>query len=353
MLHRTIAQSKKVLRNLVWRAEVERYRWLRGMTSWIGSVAINLQPIRSAWGGGNQWARQIVRFLIAQGYRVRFDLKSKVDLIIMADPRVAGLIRFGPEEIEAYKKKYPQTLCLHRINECDKRKSTNEMDRMLQEANRLADFTVFISDWLFEYHAERWFDRGNPHCVVYNGADPTIFHPIGSNFYTEDKPFRIVTHHWSDNWNKGFKTYQELDRLIAGGELGDTEFWVIGRWPKNLQWQTAKTFGPTQGLSLANLLRQCHVYITASLWEPGGMHHIEGAQCGLPIIYHEDGGGIVEGASQYGVGLRNNIKQAIQEARENYPDLRSRVLQCSPSGTKMCLEYVRIIQKLIAEKRTL
>ena len=83
------------------------------------------------------------------------------------------------------------------------------------------------------------------------------------------------------------------------------------------------------------------------------MHHIEGAQCGLPVIYHEDGGGIVEGASRYGVGLRNNVKEAVQEAREKYADLRSRVLQSSPSGTKMCLEYARIIQRLMAERGAL
>ena len=143
-----------------------------------------------------------------------------------------------------------------------------------------------------------------------------------------------------------------MDRLIADGELAHTEFWVIGRWPKEIHWKKAKKFGPTRGKSLANLLRQCHLYVTASLWEPCGMHHIEGAQCGLPVIFHEDGGGIVEMAKHYGIPFRRNIKEAIFEAQVRYKELRDKVLKCAPSGAKMCLDYLRIIQKLIAEERT-
>lgn len=335
-----------------WRVEAEGWRRLAGVPFGVGSVAINMMPIRSSWGGGNQWALQLIRFLASHDFRVSFDLNSAVDLIILVDPRLGGLVKFGPEEIKTYKEVYPRTLCLHRINECDKRKNTREMDTLLQEANQVADFTVFISEWLLKYHAERWFDKKKPHCVIYNGADPAIFHPMRSDVYSSDKPLRLVTHHWSDNWNKGFEVYQELDRLIADGELAHTEFWVIGRWPKEIHWKKAKKFGPTRGKSLANLLRQCHLYVTASLWEPGGMHHIEGAQCGLPVIYHEDGGGIVEGASRYGIAFRQDVKQAVLDAREHYADLRMKVLQYSPSGTKMCLDYLRIIQKLIAEERT-
>jgi len=280
-------------------------------------------------------------------------LNSNVDLIILIDPRPGGLIKFGFEEIKIYKERYPQTLCLHRINECDKRKNTHDIDHLLREANQVADFTVFISEWLLEYHGDRWFDRKKPHSVIHNGADPKIFYPTGTADSLRKNPFRIVTHHWSDNWNKGFSTYRELDQLIADGDIDDTEFWVIGRWPKEIHWKKAKTFGPTRGKSLAKLLRQCHLYMTASLWEPGGMHHIEGAQCGLPVIYHEDGGGILELAKQYGIPFRDNVKQAVLEAKEKYPELRTKVLQHSPSGAKMCSNYLDLIEKLITNNRTL
>jgi glycosyltransferase involved in cell wall biosynthesis len=147
---------------------------------------------------------------------------------------------------------------------------------------------------------------------------------------------------------KGFGVYAEVDRLIADGRLPGVELWVIGRWPAGMTWRAARTFPACVGAELADLLRQCHAYLTASLWEPCGMHHIEGAQCGLPLIYHEDGGGIVEAGRLYGIGFRNDAAPAILAAREGYTELRDRVMKRMPSGERMCAEYEQVIRNLVA-----
>lgn len=317
----------------------------------VARVAINMRPTSAPWGGGNQWVRQITRFLPGTGYVVSFDLKSRVDCILLVDPRVGGLVRFGPEEIRSYKERFPETCCIHRINENDQRKDTGFVDRLLAQANKVADHTVFISDWLRDYHGERWFDRNKPHAVITNGADPGIFHPIGGAEFDSSGILRIVTHHWSDNWMKGFAVYQEIDRLISDGQLPNTELWVIGRWPTEIRWRAAKTFGPRRGAALGRMLRNCHVYVTASLWEPGGMHFIEGVQCGLPLLYHMDGGGIVELGRRFGIGYRTDICSAVLEMRERYAELRRAVLQDPPSGERMCVDYWRVIQQTIQLKR--
>jgi glycosyltransferase involved in cell wall biosynthesis len=314
----------------------------------LASVAINMRPTSSSWGGGNQWLAQMVRYLSTRGYAVQFDLGGRVDVIVIVDPRVGGLIEFGLEAIVSYRQRFPDVDCVHRVNECDARKGTNIVDRLLAEVNGAADFTVFVSEWLREYHASRWFDRGRPHAVVANGADPAIFHPVGADAWAPGKVLRLVTHHWSDNWNKGFDVYQEVDRLIAAGRLPDTELWVIGRWPKEIRWRTARTYGPTAGEDLGALLRRCHVYLTASRFDPGPMHSIEGVQCGLPIVYHEDGGGAVELGRRYGIPFRDDVRSAIVEARERYGELRARVLDDPPSGDRMCVEYGRLLQRLCA-----
>ena len=36
---------------------------------------------------------------------------------------------------------------------------------------------------------------------------------------------------------------------------------------------------------IAEELKNHHIYITASINEPSGNHHIEAGQCGLPILY--------------------------------------------------------------------
>jgi glycosyltransferase involved in cell wall biosynthesis len=306
-----------------------------------------MRAVDEPWGGGNSWLWQMTRHLRAHGYDTRSDLRRSPGCVVLVDPRVGGNVGFGADEIARVKQPPPGTPCLHRINECDLRKGTNEIDALLADANRVADHTVFISGWLRDYHAERWFDVSRPHSVVLNGADPRIFNPVGGDELRPGEPMRLVTHHWSDNPMKGFDVYQEVDRLIADGELPDVELWVIGRWPKTCEWRAARTFPPVTGPGLAGLIRQCHAYLTASRFEPGGMHHVEGAQCGLPVLYHEDGGGIVELASRYGIAFRDDVAGAVGEMRERYDDLRQRVLARPPSGDVMCAGYLRLIERLV------
>jgi hypothetical protein len=79
------------------------------------------------------------------------------------------------------------------------------------------------------------------------------------------------------------------------------------------------------------------------------MHHVEGAQCGLPLLYHEDGGGIVEAGERYGLGFRDdNMISAIDTLREDYDKYRNQVLNKSPCGDRMVMEYTTRIQSLIA-----
>jgi glycosyltransferase involved in cell wall biosynthesis len=314
----------------------------------VGWIAFNMRPVEHPWGGGNWWLAQVVRHLRETGYDVRFDLDGPAEVVVVVDPRVGGNVTFGFEELARYKGQHPGTVCIHRVNECDLRKGTSEIDGLLAEVNRLADHTVFISAWLGDHHAEHWFDRSRPHSVIHNGADPAIFHPVGSAELGET--MRLVTHHWSDNPLKGFDVYQEVDRLIAAGDLPNVELWVIGRWPSACEWRAARTFPPATGAELGDLLRQGHVYLTASRWEPGGMHHVEGAQCGLPVLYHEDGGGIVELASRYGIGYRDDVVTAIGDMRERYPELRRRALEQAPAGDVMCTAYRRLIQTLLVER---
>jgi len=134
-----------------------------------------------------------------------------------------------------------------------------------------------------------------------------------------------------------------LKCLSAGIEL-----WIIGRWPKEITWKSAKTFPPANGAELGALLRQCHAYVTASQFEPGGMHFIEGLQCGLSMIYHEDGGGIVELARRYGIGFREDVTGAVNAIRDRYSEFREKVLAAPPSGDHMCIAFREALQQSLA-----
>lgn len=313
-------------------------------------VAINMYPAAGAWGGSSVFVHQFIDALRRCGIRPVFDLIGPVDVIVIIDPRQDLLNKsFGMEEIGNFKKLHPQVRILHRINECDQRKGSHFMDECLRDANQIADHTVFISEWLRDYFLDRWFRASQSHQVIYNGADPAIFHPVGAANFSGNI-LRLVTHHWSSHPMKGFGLYHLVDSMIADGRLAETELWIIGGRPPEMRWRAAKLFEPVAGRPLAALLRQCHAYITASLWEPCGMHHVEGAQCGLPLLYHEDGGGIVEAGRRYGIGFREeDALAAIQAMRTRYREMRHRVLTAMPDGQSMAMDYVRAVYRVLSQ----
>jgi hypothetical protein len=317
----------------------------------VATVAFNMLPRSGPYGGGNQWLNQLSAHLKRCGYAVQCHLDRKVDCVAGTHAGLSGALAFSYNDVLRAKEKNPRLVCLHRINDNDARKGTDTMDRTLAEADRAADHTVFVSDWLRGYHASRWFDLTRPHSVILNGADPSIFHPIGGATWKQGAPLRLVTHHWSDNMSKGFELYARIDELIASGSLPGTDIWIIGRWPARIRWRSAKTFGPRVGGALAELLRQSHIYVTGSKHEPGAMHPVEGLQCGLPLLYDRETGGTVELGEKYGMEMSADAVESITRIRDGYEVLRSRVLGSPPSGDGMCLHYRRLIQRLIAEAR--
>lgn len=310
-------------------------------------IAISMAPTRSAWGGASPFVWQLTALLRRRGWRIQYSLTPTPDLVLVIDPRSDHpKKKFGLRELREFRKAHPRVPILHRINECDQRKGTNDMDELLRQTNELSDYTVFIADWLRDYFAAKWFDTARPHSCIYNGADPGIYHPFEAAVPTEGKPVRVVTHHWSDNPLKGFDIYEKVDHLIADGKLPGFQLVVIGRWPASIRWRSAELHGPCTGRPLAEKLRGCHIYLTASRWEPCGMHHVEGAQCGLPLVYHEDGGGIVEAGKKYGLGYRDDPSGVLREIAANWPQFRSKVLAAMPSGDRMVMDYADICTRL-------
>ena len=318
-------------------------------SSALATVAINLPPRGASWGGANQWTSQLSRWLRYNGWRVRYDLRKRPDAIVMTHTGLSQGTSFGFEEVARLKKQYPETPCIQRINDNDLRKESTAMNDFLARSNEVADHTVFVSEWLRDHHAERWFDRSKAHSVITPGADARFFHPLGANTYNVSKPLRLVTHHWSDNWNKGFDIYQKIDEVIAKQNLKNFELWVIGRWPQEIQWKTARTFGPASGNELASLLRQCHGYVSASRYEPGAMHVAEGLQCGLPLLYHRDSGGTVEQGLRYGLEIQDDLETTLNDFAQQLLKLRSQLLANPPSGDKMAMEYQQLLQRMMLE----
>lgn len=313
----------------------------------VATAAINLRPRTGSWGGANQWVSQLTRWLEFNGWRVVFDVKGAPDIVLMTHTGLAAQTTFGAVEVRELKNRHPDIRCVHRINDNDIRKETTEMDMFLARSSEVADHTVFVSEWLRDYHAGKWFDAARPHSVILPGADSRFFHPIGGAVYDPAAPLTLVTHHWSDNWNKGFDVYRDIDELIASSKARKFELRVIGRWPADLKWKSARTFAPASGARLAGMLRECHGYVSASRFEPGAMHVAEGLQCGLPLLYHRDSGGTVGQGKLYGHELGDDLEESLDRFAAGLPTLRARLLADPPSGSKMSAAYLNLLQRLV------
>ena len=51
--------------------------------------------------------------------------------------------------------------------------------------------------------------------VILAGANKEIFNHDNFKPWDKKEKFKIVTHHWGANWNKGFRDYLKLDKLLV------------------------------------------------------------------------------------------------------------------------------------------
>ena len=151
-----------------------------------------------------------------------------------------------------------------------------------------------------------------------------------------------MTHHWSNHELKGYDFYTELDKIIKDKGW---EFTFIGRYCPNHNTENIKLLEPRSGLELSKEIQKGNIYVTASKWEPCGMHHIEAAACGLPILYHEDGGGINEGCKRYGLSFNSveTFEKQLNTIVENYQEYCDKLMIHDLSIEHCCSSYLEKI----------
>lgn len=317
-------------------------------------VAIGYHLQEGPWGGGNQFARSLAEALQRRGDAVRFDLAdANIDIIVLTDPRArSSSVSFGAGAVLRYLLlKNPRALVVHRINECDERKGTRRMNLMLRYANYCADHTVFIASWLKDLDV---WGRSTPSSVILNGADERVFKRAPYARWDGQAPLRLVTHHWGGNRMKGFDIYEILDRVLAEDEWKKRiEFTYIGNLPSGFSFANARYLPPMQGEALARELSSHHVYVTASVNEPAGMHHIEGGTCGLPLLYRRSGA-LPEYCEGFGIGFdETNFMAALRQMLEQYTSHADRMPSYSHTAEHMCEEYIALFDQMLAQRNAI
>ncbi len=307
-------------------------------------ISIGSKIKTGPWGGGNLFVINLKEYLESQNHEVVFDLNDDdIDIILLTDPRlVSESSSFDYIDVILYKKLVnPNPIIFHRINECDERKNTKNLNKFMLKANNVADYTIFVSSWIKNLYSK--LGHNKPSSVILSGSNTKIFNRNDFNTWDKNKKFKIVTHHWGSNWNKGFDAYKKLDDLLIDNFWSQKiEFSYIGNLPKKFNFINSKHIKPLSGMELSKELKKNNLYITGSLNEPSGNHHIEASQCGLPVLYINSGG-VTEYCKEYGVEFNiDNLEEKLNYTLMNYEQLFEKMKSYPQNHIKMCQEYLAL-----------
>ena len=319
--------------------------------------AFNVKINQNSWGGGNSFLKIIYKFLRREGHNVYFDLSSKdLDAIFIIDPRSNNSTLAFPiiDVINYCLFKNNKTLIIHRINECNSKRynSRIDIDNLLKKTNKFADHTIFVSKWL--KNQKIWAKKNNVNSsVIMNGSDKKIYNTKGKKYWRKKDKFKIVTHQWSNNWNKGFGYYKKLDKLL------DLPYWkskiqfsFIGNLPDGLELKNTKIIKPLNEKLLASELKKHDGYITGSKFEPGSNHQNEAALCGLPLFYI-DHSSMPEYCRDYGKSFnKNNFEKNLKLFFINYPIYKKKLKTFQFNESFVERKYKKLINKIKMNKLT-
>ncbi len=317
-------------------------------------ISIGTKIKDGPWGGGNLFAINLGNYLTRKGNEVIYNLDDDdIDVILLTEPRkTSESSAFTHIDILKYQHFVNnEVVVLHRINECDERKNTNYVNSYLIEANEVADATIFVSTWLRDLFIKQKIKNKNLN-VILSGANSEIFNSKDQSILKQNEKIKLVTHHWGANWNKGFDIYEQLDNLLNEKSFSDKfSFTYIGNLPNKFKFKNSRVIEPLSGKDLAEEIKKNHIYITGSLNEPSGNHHIEAAQCGLPILYINSGG-IPEYCKGFGLDFdHSNFRSQLVSIVDNYESIQKNMANYPHNAEIMSEEYESLMLNIYNQRK--
>ena len=318
------------------------------------SLGFTLQD--GAFGGGNQFGRLLTQYLTTQGVTVTHDLSAPdLDIILLMEPDI-GLqtSAYNHHDILHYLRQVnPKALVVQRFNNTSQaqRDASDHYNQSRIAANRVADYSIFVSQWAYEAYVESGYD--SPHYrIILNGGDASLWYPRQN--VTPSKPLSIVTHHWSTHPNKGFDIYQHLDQLLSKPPWSEqVKFTYIGRVPEGLQFSATRYVPPLSGQALADELRKHDIYLTASRNEAGPNHCIEGAMCGLPLLYIESGA-MLEYCAGFGQSFTpDNFEIQLETMLAAHTQWSAKMPTYPHTAEKTCQGYYILFDELLSQRESI
>ena len=298
-------------------------------------IYLNREPKFGPWGGGNRIVVELCEKIVDNNWELTHELTPDVDIIFCFDPRPndSGV---WYQHFLRHKNIYNSKI-IQRVGDLGTH-GKPELTSLVKQTIELSDYLIFPSAWAKE---EIGF-TGTNYKIINNRPAP-IFHENKRNEIVLGEKIKLVTHHWSTNPKKGFDVYKQFDEFLDKEKR--YEFTYIGRLPEDLKFRNIKHISPMGTTDLATTLPEHDIYITASIEEAGANHVLEAMAAGLPVIYHNEGGSIVNYCEKYGEGFSSfgELVEKIEKVSDLYDSYKKNVLSYEETIKQTAQEYVNII----------
>lgn len=311
-------------------------------------IFFSLNPPEGSYGGGSFFVKNLIEYLQKKNYNIIFELEDNIDLLFIIDPRKGPYKKYNIDDFIKYKKNNSNVKIIHRVNECDiKREKSINIEPLLVKTMKFADQVVFVSKWLQNYFINKYNLKIKSNAIL-NGCNNNNFFPSKKPKFT--RKIKLFTHHWANNYLKGFHIYNKLDKLLQQNpKFKNIEFTYLGNYNNHYKPKNIKLLPCNNGNELGNIIREQDIYLTATQNEPGAMHYLEGLSCGLPVLYCKGGGGAQEICCMAGEEYSDieTLLEKIKRIKDNYDEYVNKIDYDYLSSERCCKEYFNIVTLLI------
>ena len=281
------------------------------------SVSVFHDFHRPPYGGGNQFMLALTAELERNGYKIeRNKLSDSTEVCLF------NSFNFDSRKLLT-SRNLDNTLMIHRVDgPIDKYRGDDRgVDSEIWKINQsIANATVFQSQYSLDAHVELGIQFQQP-TVIKNSVDSTIFFPSKKDLSNKSGKIKLISTSWSDNINKGALVYRWIEQNLDWNRF---DYTFVGRSP--IQFKHINMISPVDSASLADILREHDIFITASVHDPCSNALIEALSCGLPAIGARSGGHPeLIGEAGYLFDDKKDILGLIDDLVDNYQQAQNSI----------------------------
>ncbi len=232
-----------------------------------------------AWGGANQFLKALRLSFIDRGVYAESPDEA-THIIYNSYHHLGKALRL--------KRRFPHKVFVHRLGPVfylHRGKAWKSVDRaIVRLATTLADGIIFQSHWALGEAVKLGFEpAAMPVAVIGNAVDQNVFNNSGKA-NSPHMPLRVVATSWSDNFKKGFRFLEYLDKKA------DQKYEVtfVGNSPKSFS--SIKVIPPQKSDELAKILKEQDIFLAGMEDDACSNALLEALASGLPAVAYASGG---------------------------------------------------------------